>query len=670
MTDFFKYQWEYRRGELEIEVRGENGQIFKYHASQDQIDKIIKLGGIDSHTVIDVSCCDNGTVSFNVIGKNIGDGRWRGFAYNATQLPELETMLLQSLKFAERIAHEVNSYVAVIDANLNIVRFNALCEELTGKKEADMIGKSAMSLLAKADIAESTERTLDMFRTGVVTTAERTVNTVRGPRRIQWRSRFLDDEIDPSKRMIIVSGVDVTEERAAQLKLIEMASYDSLTGLLNRHAIQEYIHQAQKVPDATFGVLYLDLDDFKKINDHYGHLTGDKLIKKVALAIEDSFDGSGEDRIGRIGGDEFLVFIKDATIELLEHRARRIVDRLDLPFMVDRIEVFTGCSIGIAHYPTHGSTLEDLIRCADTAMYVAKSAGRHTYRTFNPDMNKKLAEFMWFDEHFRQAINSKQMELYYQPKVDLQTGKVESVEALVRWNSELKGMIPPSDFIPFAEESGMIVPLGFWAFKIAAQQAMKWRGQGIHLRIAVNISARQLRVPDLAERFMLILQQSQMDVCFLDLELTESCVVEDEAAAIRFIQKFREKGARIHLDDFGTGQSSLSQLTRLPLDAIKLDQSFVASVDVDPKAAGMVKAMVALARSQGLKVIGEGVETESQARYLKEMNVDIAQGFLYGRPMTAPMLEQWLSSLPRLSLVNCQHEITSKPVVHSIINRA
>jgi len=335
----------------------------------------------------------------------------------------------------------------------------------------------------------------------------------------------------------------------------------------------------------------------------------------------------------------------------LEATAERIIERLREPFRQELIEVYTSCSIGIAMYPQHGEDLDSVVRSADIAMYVAKEAGRHTYRVFQPDMDRRNADYVWLDTNLRKALAEGHLMLYYQPKLAGRGGDVDSVEALLRWRSPERGMICPSVFIPYAEESGLISQLGVWVMREAARQAAAWKRDGLNLRVAVNMSARQLDDKGVVSEFMRAVSDAGLDPCLLDIELTESCLIEDEVAAIELMKQFRQLGARVHLDDFGTGYSSLSQLARIPLDAIKLDASFVRGVNENPVSQALARAIVAVARTLELKVIAEGVETQEETAFLDTLGVDAKQGYLYAKPMPAAEFTAWLAQRRRLHLI-------------------
>jgi cyclic di-GMP phosphodiesterase Gmr len=607
----------------------------------EQAQGIRAFTGVTSHAEIDIVLFGE-PCKLNLVGKKDSAYSWSGTASDYMDTPAVAKDLSHGLEFAEQVISEVNSLVVIIDHNFNILRFNRLCEEAIGLSEKDVIGKSAHAFMAQDERDASRANLNEFFRNSVSYEVERTINTIHGPRLIKWRNKFVQSGSGPDQRYLVCSGTDITEERKAQAKLLELATVDTLTSLPNRNAIQtkitEFLDDGKR-----FGVLFLDLDDFKQVNDHYGHTIGDDLIKAVSLTISRTLrDG---DIIARMSGAAFLVLVPDANVALMESMAQRIIDRLKHPISIGMIEVYAGCSIGIALCPDHADTVDQLLRRADTALYVAKDSGKRTYRVFSPEMDSKVAEYIWLDVNLRKALESEdQLKLYYQPKLCVKTGEVRSVEALLRWDSPERGLIQPADFISYAEDSGLMVPLGRWVMKAAAKQAALWNANKLNLRIAVNLSARQLASPTIIQDFAEAVRMSGQSQCQLDIELTESCLINDALAAQSLIAQFRQLGAQVQLDDFGTGYSSLSQLASLPLDAIKLDQSFIRSVDQNTVSQTLVRSMVALAQQLKFSVIAEGVQTEAEAEFLKGEGVDVIQGYLYGRPMPANEFEEWLNN--------------------------
>jgi cyclic di-GMP phosphodiesterase Gmr len=616
-----------------------------------QAAQIRRLTGVTSHLTMDVRL-QGEPLRLHLVGKKLNGSTWAGTASAFEDTESVARDLVHGLSFAEQVVSEVNSVVVIVDRNGRIQRFNRLAEELTGMKEEDVIGRSVWALFMSSEAgAASSQNISGFFNRGVAYEVERRVRTVHGERLFLFRNKFVMSGSGVDEQFLICSGTDITEERRAQDRLTELANTDSLTGLPNRNAIHDKTRTAiaSAAPGVSVGILFLDLDNFKKVNDHYGHVFGDRLIQDVSSAVRECL--GADDMLARLGGDEFIVLSPVATVESMEAIAQRILERLRTPFSLGLVEVYTGCSIGIAMFPEHGDSLEALIRAADTAMYVAKDDGKRTYRVFSPEMNRKVAEYMWLDTNLRRGLEEGQLTLHYQPKLSLATGKVYGVEALVRWNSPERGQIMPAAFIRYAEESGLIGPLGRWVMQTAAEQAAQWKARGLSLRVAINVSARQLVDTAIVSHFSEALQNAKLDPCLLDIELTESCLIEDEAAAIDLITQFRDLGAQVHLDDFGTGYSSLSQLGRIPLDVIKLDRSFVSSINADKKSQALVRSMVAVAQALQLKVVAEGIETESEELFMKGLGVEYVQGYLYGKPMPADDFERWLNDRQKIRLI-------------------
>ncbi|MGI4860754.1 MAG: cyclic di-GMP phosphodiesterase [Janthinobacterium lividum] len=608
------------------------------------------FNGVTAHAVLEVDLFGD-RLKLHLVGKKMNAGEWAGTASSYYDTGAVARDLVNGLSFAEQIVSEVNSLVAVIDRNGLIQRFNRKCEEFSGLREEDVIGRSGFELFMSTDQASASSGNIqDFFETGRSYEAERYLNTVQGRRLFLFRNKFVRSGSGIDQQFLICSGTDITEERNAQLRLRELANTDSLTGLLNRNALHEKVTQALAAAgDAKLGILFLDLDNFKKVNDHYGHVLGDRLLQDVAFAIKSCL--APDDTLARLGGDEFIVLLGAGSTEQVDAVAQRILDRLREPFALGLMSVYTGCSIGLAVYPEHGNDVETLIRNADTAMYAAKDAGKKVYRIFSQDMNDKVSNYVWLDTNLRKALEENQLELHYQPVISQATGQIRSLEALLRWNSPERGRIPPLDFIGFAEESGLIGALGQWVMRAAATQAVKMQAQGLDLRISVNVSVRQLCDTDVVQHFADAMASAGMEHCMLDVELTESCFIEDETTAIAVIKEFRALGAQIYLDDFGTGYSSLSQLTRIPLDAIKLDRSFITSIDTNVKAQALVRSMVVVAGEFGFAVVAEGVETQAEAAFLKAVGVEYLQGFLYSRPMPADTVVEWVGQQGKLRLI-------------------
>jgi len=618
----------------------ENAEVSQVVAlSDEQAARIREMTVITSSLSMHLSLFGE-DVAVHLVGRKISRKAWAGSASAWHDTTSVARDLVQSLSFAEQVVSEANSVIVILDKHGNIQRFNRLSEEYTGMKEHEVIGQNVFKLFMSRSEAVASKRNISgFFRDGTPYEVERWVKTRKGQRLFLFRNKFVHSGSGKNEIYLICSGTDITEERRAQERLRVLANTDTVTGLPNRNAIHELISDAISARGETqVGVVYLDLDNFKKVNDAYGHMFGDQLLQAVALAILSCLDEGQV--LARLGGDEFIVLATDTSQSLLEAMASRILTRLRQPFRIGLIEVYTGCSLGISLAPQHGNDRESVIRNADTAMYTAKESGRGKFCVFSPEMNQRVFEYLWLDTNLRKALDKEQLVIHYQPKITWR-GEVRSLEALVRWQSPERGLIPPLDFISYAEESGLIVPLGRWVMLDVVRQVAKWRDKGIFVRVAVNVSARQLADQTIFSDLKQALLDLKFEYCPIDVELTESCLIENEELALSVIQQFSALGAQVHLDDFGTGYSSLSQLARFPLDAIKLDQSFVREVHKQPISQSLVRAIVAVAQALNLQVIAEGVENAKEDAFLTKNGVNERQGFLFAKPMPAAVFERW-----------------------------
>lgn len=579
-------------------------------------------------------------MTIHLVGRKISRREWAGTASAWDDTQSVARDLVQGLSFAEQVVSEANSVIVILDRLGNIQRFNRLSEEYTGMKEQEVIGQNVFKLfMSRSEAAASKRNITQFFMEGSSYEVERWIKTRKGQRLFLFRNKFVHSGSGKNEIFLICSGTDITEERRAQERLRVLANTDTITGLPNRNAIHEMISDAiAHRGDTQVGIVYLDLDNFKKVNDAYGHMFGDQLLQAVALAILSCLEEGQV--LARLGGDEFIVLGTNTSQSTLEAMASRILTRLRQPFRIGLIEIYTGCSLGIALAPQHGTDRESVIRNADTAMYTAKENGRGKFCVFSPEMNQRVFEYIWLDTNLRRALEKNQLVIHYQPKVTWR-GEVRSLEALVRWQSPERGLIPPLDFIAYAEESGLIVPLGRWVMLEVVRQLAKWRDKGINLRVAVNVSARQLADQTIFSDLKQALHDLNFEHCPIDVELTESCLIENAELALSVIQQFSALGAQVHLDDFGTGYSSLSQLARFPLDAIKLDQSFVREIHKQPISQSLVRAIVAVAQALNLQVIAEGVESAKEDAFLTKNGVSERQGFLFAKPMPAAAFERW-----------------------------
>jgi diguanylate cyclase (GGDEF)-like protein/PAS domain S-box-containing protein len=431
---------------------------------------------------------------------------------------------------------------------------------------------------------------------------------------------------------------DITDRRRAEERIHVLAYQDPLTELPNRALFRDRMKQATARADrshTTVALLFLDLDNFKTINDSLGHAAGDALLKQIAdrmrLCVRDT------DTISRQGGDEFLVMLTDlAGSDMVTPIVDKLMAQLQAPFDIDGTELTTSASIGIASYPADGEDFESLLKKSDTAMYRAKESGRNTYRFFDEHMNVEATEHLSIRNGLRLALDRNEFALHYQPQIDLRTGRVVGVEALVRWNHPRHGLVGPSRFIPVAEDNGLIVPIGEWVLGQACRQAAQWRKEGLpDLVIAVNLSAVQFRRSKVEQTVMRALNASGLDPAMLELELTESILIHDTENTLAAVKRIKALGVKLSIDDFGTGYSSLSYLKRFDVDKLKIDQSFIRDLSSDPGDAAIVRAIIQMARSLDLGTIAEGVENREVLGRLREFHCDEAQGHYFSPALTA-----------------------------------
>jgi diguanylate cyclase (GGDEF)-like protein/PAS domain S-box-containing protein len=462
--------------------------------------------------------------------------------------------------------------------------------------------------------------------------------------------RFTNENIDflRSVANIVATAID---RRSAEDRLTYLAQFDTLTGLPNRSLFLDRF--AQTLTQAArsnwlVGVLFIDLDRFKVVNDTLGHGIGDQLLAQVAQRLADCVRTA--DTVGRLGGDEFAFVLSDlARADDAGFVAEKVVAQLARPFDLDGQEVYVSASIGVAIYPDDGADPDLLLRNADTAMYRAKESGRAGYQFYLPQMNERAAERLKIESRLRGALERGEFVLHYQPKVGLDSGEISGFEALLRWQHPERGLVPPLDFIPILEDTGLIVPVGEWVVRSVCLQLRQWQREGVPLRpVAVNLSARQFQQADLDVVIARIVSQSGIDPGLLEFELTESMLMNDPEAAVRTLQRMKTWGVRLSVDDFGTGYSSLAYLKRFPLDALKIDRAFIRDITTDPDDAAITLAIIGLAHSMKLTVIAEGVETEAQLAYLRARGCDEMQGYYFARPLPAAECARALAEGRRL----------------------
>ncbi|MGE8474297.1 MAG: putative bifunctional diguanylate cyclase/phosphodiesterase, partial [Paraburkholderia hospita] len=429
---------------------------------------------------------------------------------------------------------------------------------------------------------------------------------------------------------------DVTALIRYQEQLEYQANYDSLTRLPNRNLLRDRLQHALIVAQRHHkgvAVVFIDLDGFKNVNDSLGHSVGDRLLSVVADRLARCARAS--DTVARHGGDEFVIVMTDTVDEQsLIAWMERVRASISEPVWLDGTELYVGCSMGASLFPQDGDDAETLMKKADLAMYRAKDMGRNTFQFYQPEMNVSAGARLNLERRLRRALRDNEFLLHYQPQVDIETGQVVGMEALVRWSDPEVGLIPPSQFIPVAEESGLIGPLSEWVLREACRQNKAWQDEGLPpARVSVNLSARQFQQRDIAKLVMQVLEETGLDPQYLELELTESTIMRNAEEAVSMLNELHALGIGLAIDDFGTGYSSLSYLKRFPVDRLKIDRSFVSDIGESSDDETITSAIIALAHSLNLQVIAEGVETSTQLDFLKERACDEMQGYFFAKPL-------------------------------------
>jgi len=527
---------------------------------------------------------------------------------------------------------------SAVPPNYPIEYVNPAFERITGYSAADVIGRSSSLLWAKD---------LDQPEIPEIRAAAREKREGHAVLRnyakdgsLIWSDIYLAPVRDESGDVnhFVVALYDITDTKRYQAELEFRANRDTLTGLANRSLLQDRLHQAIAYAERyghTAWLLFLNLDRFKFVNDTLGHHAGDDVLKCVADRLQQAVRET--DTVARLSADEFALILPErADEQLATPILHRIMQTIARPVVIDGYEFVLGCSIGIAICPSDGNQSGALIKHAAIAMYRAKEAGRNNFQFYTAAMNERAMERLRLESDLRNAVEREEFVLHYQPQVSLEGGRVMGMEALIRWQHPAAGILPPARFIQLAEELGLIVPIGTWVLRTACRQSTAWQRDGFgDVRVAVNLSARQFYQQDLVATIKSVLEETGIAPHLLELELTESMMMNDVEHAVKIMNELKALGVHLSIDDFGTGYSSLAYLKRFPIDLLKIDRSFVRDITVDPDDAAIVLSIISLAHSLRLKVIAEGVETEAQLAYLQEHGCDYMQGYYFSKPLPA-----------------------------------
>jgi diguanylate cyclase (GGDEF)-like protein/PAS domain S-box-containing protein len=524
------------------------------------------------------------------------------------------------------------------------VQVNGKFEEYFGWKSSELIGKTASNIGFWPDLNRRAAWIEELQRVGTLVNFESVWHDRRGRERhvsISAEVLYFDD--DP---YVLDFVQDITERKEIEQRITFLAHHDALTGLPNRVLFRERFDLAiawAERNNTRAALLFVDLDHFKTINDTLGHPVGDEILKEVARRLRTLVRDT--DTISRLGGDEFLIALTEVTDpEAIGLLAAKIVEILAQPVLIEGHELAVTPSIGVTLWPDDGRDFDILLQRADTAMYQAKAAGRNTYRFFTAAMNTEAMENLQLRSALRRAVENQEFTLYYQPQIDLRSRRVSGVEALLRWRRADGELISPERFIPIAEESGLIVPIGEWVLREACAQAVQWQAAGLpELIMAVNLSAVQFRRGNLERNVADALTNSGLHPGLLELELTESLLLDDAEGLLATLRRFKALGVRLSIDDFGTGYSSLAYLKRFDVDKLKIDRTFVRDIASDPDDAAIVRAIISMANTLKLQVNAEGVENRDIESFLEIYRCDEVQGYLYAKPMPAADLQAWLT---------------------------
>jgi diguanylate cyclase (GGDEF)-like protein/PAS domain S-box-containing protein len=524
---------------------------------------------------------------------------------------------------------------------------NPAFERITGYSASDVIGRNIRFLLGE----DFDQPGLSDIRFAFAERCEgkAVLRNYRKDGSLFWSDLYIAPVTDDSgKTTHFVAAIsDITPMKQYETRLHRLASHDTLTGLPNRALLQDRLQSAITYSARnghSVWVAFVDLDRFKLVNDTMGHQAGDALLKVIADRLQESVRDS--DTVARLGGDEFVLVLPecgDGTAMCTTEVVQRVMEAVTQPLTIQGSEFFLSCSMGIAVYPNDGDDVTTLMAHADVAMYRAKDLGRNRFQFYTSSMNDQAMERLRIENELRRALELDELTLHYQPQVNLHTGEIVGVEALVRWNHPTLGMIPPNNFIGLAEENGLIIPIGKWVLRTACEQAKTWHAMGFdRLRIAVNLSARQFNQSDLSASIAATLAQSGLAAHFLEIELTETSVMADIERNILTLSELKSLGIKLSIDDFGTGHSSLAYLKRFPVDTLKIDRSFVCDIADNNDDASIVSSIISLSHNLKLNVIAEGVETQSQVDILRAQGCDEMQGFFFCKPLPAKQIEALL----------------------------
>jgi diguanylate cyclase (GGDEF)-like protein/PAS domain S-box-containing protein len=572
----------------------------------------------------------------------------QGVIYDITAQRRVETELREERDRAQSYLDIAGTCVILVGTDDRIVFVNRAGCEMLGYRHEELVGQDAFSFLCPAEATEETRRA---HRAVAVRgrdprePGEFAILAKNGRKHVMlWRNAVMRD-VAGNPTGILSSGIDITERLEAEQQIAYLAYHDSLTGLPNRALLAEHLELAlarARRTSSSVALLYLDLDDFKLVNDSLGHAAGDELLCQIALRLQDRTRET--DLLARQGGDEFLLLLSDVAVDavtIAKTAADGILEALGRPFSIAGTDFHVGASIGVAVFPRDANDAEELLRHADAAMYQAKARGRNAVAVYSGEAHQSR-DRLSLSTRLRRAIERDELVLHFQPIVDPRDGVLRKAEALVRWDDPKRGLVPPAEFIPFAEESGLIDEVGEWVLEALCRQRVAWQAIGLDPEVTFNVSPRELRRTVFAEHVRSRLRAHGLDPSRVTVEVTESAAMGDFGVTEPVLRDIAAAGFKVAIDDFGAGYSSLSRLRDLPVDLLKIDRSFLRDVPDRPEATAVVTAILELAGALGMETVAEGVETPAQRDFLIERGCNFAQGFLLARPAPARDLEPLL----------------------------
>jgi diguanylate cyclase (GGDEF)-like protein/PAS domain S-box-containing protein len=614
------------------------GAVRRAHAAAPHVPLVV-LTGLDDESLA-AEALQEGAQDYLIKGQIEARGFLRSLRY-AVERKIMEEALFVEKERAQVTLNSIGDAVACTDIAGNITFLNLVAEKMTGISREEAAGRPMAEVLRILDAASRETVANPMaLAVGKNRTVHLPLNCV-----LVRRDGFeipIEDSVSPIHNRegeatgAVIVFRDVSVAQAMALQMAHSAQHDFLTGLPNRMLLNDRVSQAIVLAHRHMkkvAVLFLDLDGFKHINDSLGHPIGDKLLQSIAKRLVDC--GRSSDTVSRQGGDEFVVLLSEVEqSDDAASTARRMLQAIAEPHSIGQHDLHVTASIGLSIYPDDGLDAETLIKNADTAMYQAKENGHQSYQFFKPAMNIRAVERQSIEESLRRALERQEFALHYQPIINLGTGEITGAEALIRWTHPTRGPVSPAQFIPVAEDCGLILPIGNWVLREACKQARAWVDSGLPLgTIAVNISAIEFRHEHFLEGVFGILKDTGLDPRSLELELTESVLMKRAESTESILKALRARGVQVAVDDFGTGYSSLSYLRRFPIDALKIDQSFVRQITTAPDETTIVTAVISMGRSLKLRVVAEGVETQEELAFLQAHQCDEAQGYFFSRPL-------------------------------------